>query len=108
MKFFIIVFSVLFLNCTAFAQQNYNTSGDLSCGSVLEYKDGNVGKYAVTKFVQGYITGRNYERALENLKQVREMDFDSLFLATIKYCDENPLDRLVHAAEDIYTEIVTR
>ena len=56
----------------------------------------------MTAYVNGFLTGRNYET---NGKVGKGVDHDSIFYALLKYCRENPLKDNVDAAEYIYREL---
>ena len=110
MKYFIFGLSLVFLTSVANAQSTgiHVRVGTVSCGIVLENKDTDIYKYSITKFVQGYITGRNYERTLDANKQVKDVDFETLYFATIKYCEDNPIKNLADAATDTYQKLLMR
>ena len=110
LKYFIFGLSLVFLTNGANAQSTgtHVSVGTVSCGYFLENKDTDIFKYSITKYVQGYITGRNYERTLDANKQVQGVDFETLYFATIKYCEDNPINDLVDAAKDTYQKLLKR
>jgi len=85
----------------------YTAKGSVPCGTIISYNksDPNLTKAMMTAYVNGFITGRNYEL---NSKTGKGKDHDSIYYALLKYCNENPLDTNVDAAEYIYKELDKR
>ena len=82
----------------------YNAKGSVSCGTIISTNKSNpaLTKGMMTAYVNGFITGRNYER---NSNTGKGIDHGSIFYAVLKYCNENPLDTNVDAAEYIYKKL---
>jgi len=56
-------------------------------------------KLNYVRWALGYITGRNYEADSTNGKGV---SLDAIADSIVKYCQDNPLDKVSHAMKDIY------
>ena len=56
--------------------------------------------------MQGYLTGRNFERGIFDRRRVKSVDFDSLVFSVIKYCQDDPLKKLSDASRNIYLGLV--
>ena len=82
----------------------YTAKGSVSCGTVISsYKKNAVlTDGMMTAYVNGFLTGRNYET---NGNVGKGVDNESIFYALLKYCRENPLKDNVDAAEYIYREL---
>lgn len=108
MKYFISCSLLVLFSVGAFAQNTgtHYIFGNLSCGLVLENQDDEVGKLVIGKYVQGYLTGRNYERGIFDRKQVKNVDFDTIVFSVIRYCQDDPLKKLSDASGDIYLRLV--
>ena len=59
-KFLIILFFSLFLSSSVYA---YTTKGEVECATIIKYhkQDEELTSAMMTAYVNGYITGRNYE-----------------------------------------------
>jgi len=62
-------------------------------------------KLAVSLWIKGYITGRNYEldRSVDNT-----IDADSLYYAAVKFCKDNPLKDNDDAVMHIYSNLKSK
>ena len=94
----IVVLSLL-LSGNAYA--NYLAKGTFECGEVLS-KENDYAKDQLKAYLNGYITGRNYET---NMYVGKGVSADSLYYALLKYCKENPLMETHDAAENVYIKL---
>ena len=85
-----------------------NISWNILCGEFLSEEKSRRGKgtlfYQNLAWMQGYITGRNYERGLHGLpaRKGKDASIDSIYYAALKYCHNHPMKNLVHAMEHVY------
>jgi len=96
-----IVVLTLLISSTA---QAYLIRGKVDCGTILRLSKDNpiLTDGMMTAYVNGYITGRNYETD----KMVGEgVSNDSIYYAVLKYCKDNPLKDNGDAAEHIFQEL---
>ena len=103
-KYFkIVIFFLFFLSFEIDKIYAYTVFGDVSCGAVLETKNNQSHKFALKKWMQGYFSGRNYEN--NNSFSNGIVDHNTFYFAIMKYCKNNPIDRLGNAAESVYRDI---
>jgi hypothetical protein len=106
---FTIMVTMALLSTAACADWAIKGEGNFSCPDYVSAKQSNTAKlYSSISWVQGFISGVNYQRALE-------IDTDSLIgrdfpAASIvrwleNYCRDNPQDYLADAAEALVVEI---
>ena len=104
-----IAISLPLLSTTVSADWAIKGEGNFTCPDYVSAKQSNTSKlYSSISWVQGFISGVNYQRALE-------IDTDSLIgrdypAASIvrwleNYCRDNPQDYLADAAEALIDEI---
>ena len=82
-------------------------TGNTSCGELLEEEKkrsrGGILYFQNNAWIQGYITGRNYET---NSSKGRGIKIESLYHALLKFCRDNPLKLFVHGTEFIYNSLL--
>ena len=85
----------LFMTSSSYA---YTIVANIRCGPILQMIEDNnsVVRTGITSWVQGYLTGRNYE--LDRSMKGKASDTDSIYFAIVKFCKENPLKDLDDAA----------
>jgi hypothetical protein len=105
----LILLTVLAIGSTgAWGDYSIKGEGNFSCPEYVSAKRSNTAKlYSSMSWVQGFITGMNYQRA-------RDADTDSFVAQDIpaasiarwieNYCRENPADYVSDAAEAFVTE----
>ena len=100
-KFLAALVMSLFLTNFAYS---YTAKGVVSCGTIIskEKEAPLITKGMMTAYLNGYITGRNYET---NESVGKGVDNDSIFYAILKYCRDNPLKKNLDAAEYIYKKL---
>jgi len=96
----IMVLSLL-LSSTA---HSYLSKGTVDCGTILRLSKDNpmLTNGMMTAYVNGYITGRNYET---NRNVGKGVSNDSIYYAVLKYCEDNPLKDNADAAKHIFQKI---
>ena len=93
----IVVLGLLFSsNAKAYRVLNTNT-----CGQILSREGTENSKEQIKRWITGYITGRNYELNAS----IGTTDYESYYWAIVKYCKDNPLKNISHAAEDLYNQL---
>ena len=82
----------------------YLVHGAYQCGEILsDDKDNNTtSMYQTKSYIQGYITARNYSANADVGENVKSQ---SLYYYVIKFCKDNPLKGIHHAAESIYLDL---
>ena len=99
----ILIFTILlFINSSSYA--DYTVLGNFKCGSLLQFvndKNTHV-KTAITSWMEGYLTGRNYELDRDMLGKPNS---DSLYHAVLKFCNDEPLSDLESAALHIDSKL---
>ena len=83
----------------------YTTIGNMNCGPILKMdKEDNSHVHTGTvAWVNGYLTGRNYE--LNRDMMGKTLDSDSIYYSIIKFCKDNPLKKLNDAALSIDSKL---
>ena len=101
-----ILFNVIFSSISVAQTSNFTVIGDLPCGDILAKKGDKVWMISIFSFMHGYITSRNYEAGFDNLKQVTNVENNSLYFAVVKFCEDNPLRSLGNASEVVYAKLL--
>ena len=97
-KLFTIIFILFSTNAFSYLVKGNHECGDIINGNKT---DNNMLLQAVSSWIQGYITARNFVNASENGKGV---SFHSLYYAVLNFCEDNPLKDLDDAAIFIYSQ----
>ena len=108
MKYIIILLTSLFLVSNTSAEDRYWALEHMECKKFLKYCEKNVYDYfceAQAFFVQGMITGLNYERQ-DYMWERNTQSHTNIKYVTIKYCERNPDKDTVDASVHIYTLLV--
>ena len=102
-----VIFSALLLlpYTNAFSEKGFFIFGQVDCGNFLANCDRDKNDWycvASTTWVLGFISGRTWESSTPR----RDVSFDSMKYALMKYCRENPLKDTHNAAQSIYRELI--
>ena len=89
----------LFLNGNA---NSWTALGIFQCGELLSRQDDNIVKEQATAYVNGFITGSNYQTDGYVGKGTTN---DAIYWSVVKYCKNNPLKDGADAAIDIYNQL---
>ena len=104
MKKLLIITTLLF-SFNTIAEERIWALEHMECKKFLNYCEDNVYDYfcaAQTSFVQGMITGLNYERQ-DYMWERNTQSHTNIKYVTIEYCERNPDKDTVDAAVHIYT-----
>ena len=104
MRYIIILLTSLFLVSNASAEDRYWALEHMECKNFLGYCEENVYDYfceAQASFVQGMITGLNYDRQ-DYMWEKNAQSHTNIKHVTIEYCKRNPDKDTVDAAVHIY------
>ena len=110
MKKIILISLVIFftISSKSWAEERIWALEHMECKKFLKYCEKNVYDYfceAQASFVQGMITGLNYERQ-DYMWERNTQSHTNIKYVTIKYCERNPDKDTVDAALHIYTLLV--
>ena len=100
-QFLLLILISLFMTNSSYA---YSIAGYYNCGKVLAlHKDDNPYlETAIVGWFMGFYSGANWQNGYETDNYP---DSDSVYYATIKYCEENPLKDNGDASVDIYNTL---
>ena len=109
MKKYLILLSISLLSTTASADFAIRGEGNFACPEYVAAKRTNNAKlYSSVTWVQGFITGVNYQNALpEGKDSFIGQDLTAVSVVTWleNYCRANPQDYLSDAAEKLVVEL---
>ena len=91
----------LILASSAGAEYYAFGEGTATCGEFSDHHDAYGKSDTVEQWVFGYVTGRNFENA--SLKG--EESYKAFYATFLKYCRDNPLDKLFYAADSLYNQL---
>ena len=99
------ILSIVFLYflSTNYSYATYQASGAMSCGDIITIDKNNnkTGRYQVSDWMRGYITGRNYPSGLKG----NNLNDDAIFYEILNYCKRNPLHDTPQAGEIFYNKL---
>ena len=108
MKKLILLTAIAFVTTSAQGDYSVKGEGNYSCPEYVSAKRSNTAKlYSSITWVQGFVTGMNYQRALEtdtNSFIARDTPAASIARWLENYCQEHPADDVADAAEAFITE----
>ena len=109
MKTLILPVLLAFVSTSGWADWAIKGEGNFSCPDYVSAKRSNTSKlYSSISWVQGYISGVNYQRALEIGTDSfigRDFPAASIVRWIENYCSDNPQDYLSDAAEALVVEL---
>ena len=80
--------------------------GGKSCGEWIKYRhEGGWPKVIVQNWLMGYLSGVAMESGIDYLK---EAEGESVYIWVDNYCNSNPLERTVNAADKLIIELRKR
>jgi len=101
----ILIITTLLFSFNTIAEERIWALEHMECKKFLEYCEENIYDYfcaAQASFVQGMITGLNYERQ-DYMWEKNTQSHTNIKYVTIEYCERNPDKDTVDAAAHIYT-----
>ena len=99
---FILIFILILVTLFGSNQLNaYTVKGAFSCAKVLSYQKDAEFEFGLIRWMQGYVTGRNFRDDVNMM----EFDHEIFFFALIKYCRDNPLADVDDAAISVYSDL---
>jgi hypothetical protein len=109
LKKFILLLAMILVSMSAPADWAIRGEGNFSCPDYVSAKQSNTAKlYSSISWVQGFISGVNYQRALEigNDSLIgQDYPATSIVRWLENYCRDNPQDYLSDAAEALVVEL---
>jgi hypothetical protein len=106
----ILTFALVLLSGSAWGDWAVKGEGNFSCPEYVSARKTNSAKlYNSISWVQGFVTGVNYQRALEQgTDSLIGQDFPPLSMVNWleTYCHENPQDYLSDAAQALVEELL--
>jgi hypothetical protein len=101
---FILIISALFISSVE-TQAWTRYGGDVSCGKLISQTDKKFFVWEARGWAFGYISGIN---ELTEQTWKKPPDEDSIWLAVLNYCKDNPLDYLYEATVETYAEVMEK